>query len=88
MRRCTALLIGLVVLLLSAAAFAQSPARLVEGKAGEKGYGYEFADDPLTASGFGPMGATVRVRPGPVRRTLIRPRTSFVDQMLKSVENI
>ena len=29
-----------------------------------------------------------RVRPGPVRTTLIRPRTSFVPEMLKSVENI
>jgi hypothetical protein len=28
------------------------------------------------------------VRPGPVRTTLIRPRTSFVPEMLKSVENL
>ncbi len=28
------------------------------------------------------------VRPGPVRTTLIRPRISFVDNMLKSVENL
>ncbi len=52
------------------------------------GYGYEFGDDPLTAGGFGPNDATIRVRPGPVRRTLIRPRTSFVPEMLKSVENL
>ena len=52
------------------------------------GYGYEFADDPLSAGGFGPNDATIRVRPGPVRRTLIRPRTSFVPEMLKSVENL
>lgn len=55
---------------------------------GEEGYGYEFGDDPLTAGGFGPNDATIRVRPGPVRRTLIRPRTSFVPEMLKSVENL
>jgi hypothetical protein len=60
------------------------------GGAGEKkdGYGYEFTDDPLNAGGFGPNDATIRVRPGPVRTTLIRPRTSFVPEMLKSVENL
>jgi hypothetical protein len=35
------------------------------GSAGD-GYGYEFVDDPLTAGGFGPQDATIRVRPGPV----------------------
>lgn len=54
----------------------------------EDGYGYEFSDDPLSAGGFGPNDATIRVRPGPVRTTLIRPRTSFVPEMLKSVENL
>ena len=53
-----------------------------------EGYGYEFADDPLAAGGFGPTDATIRVRQGPVRRTLIRPRTSFVPEMLKSVEQL
>ena len=56
--------------------------------AGKDGYGYEFSDDPLSAGGFGPSDATIRVRPGPVRTTLIRPRTSFVPEMLKSVENL
>jgi len=72
------------VLLFTTEAFAQ-------GKAGGKkdeGYGYEFSDDPLNAGGFGPNDATIRVRPGPVRTTLIRPRTSFVPEMLKSVENL
>jgi hypothetical protein len=54
----------------------------------KEGYGYEFSDDPLSAGGFGPNDATIRVRPGPVRTTLIRPRTSFVPEMLKSVENL
>ena len=40
----------------------------------DDGYGYEFSDDPLSAGGFGPNDATIRVRPGPVRTTLIRPR--------------
>jgi hypothetical protein len=58
------------------------------GSGGNGDYGYKFDDDPLSAGGFGPADATIRVRPGPVRTTLIRPRTSFVPEMLKSVENI
>ncbi|AKT41632.1 uncharacterized protein CMC5_058390 [Chondromyces crocatus] len=54
----------------------------------DDGYGYEFSDDPLSAGGFGPNDATIRVRPGPVRTTLIRPRITFIPEMLKSVENL
>jgi hypothetical protein len=81
----TALLAGAAILLTSTMAFAQD----AKETAGDgDGYGYEFGDDPLTAGGFGPNDATIRVRPGPIRRTLIRPRTSFVPEMLKSVENL
>jgi hypothetical protein len=72
--------------LITADAFAQAAKPAGEG--GKEGYGYEFSDDPLSAGGFGPNDATIRVRPGPVRTTLIRPRTSFVPEMLKSVENL
>ncbi len=84
-------------LLTSASAFAQQPgggggggvkATGAGGGGKDEGYGYEFSDDPLAAGGFGPNDATIRVRPGPVRTTLIRPRTSFVPEMLKSVENL
>lgn len=90
-------LIGLVaafVLTTASAAFAQQPgggaaaAKATGGGGKDEGYGYEFSDDPLAAGGFGPNDATIRVRPGPVRTTLIRPRTSFVPEMLKSVENL
>jgi len=50
----------------------RAAARLLQRQ--ESGYGYEFSDDPLVAGGFGPSDATIRVRPGPVRSTLIRPR--------------
>ncbi len=88
-RKLLAVLTGMGVFLIASAAFAQG-VRTVEGekKGGEQGYGYEFEDDPLAAGGFGPNDATIRVRPGPVRTTLIRPRISFVDNMLKSVENL
>ena len=80
----------------SVSAFAQAPApggagaapKASGGGGKDEGYGYEFSDDPLAAGGFGPNDATIRVRPGPVRTTLIRPRTSFVPEMLKSVENL
>lgn len=76
---------GICVMLAAPFVFAQGKA-----DAGKKdqGYGYEFSDDPLNAGGFGPNDATIRVRPGPIRTTLIRPRTSFVPEMLKSVENL
>lgn len=90
-------LVAAAFVLTTASAFAQQPpapggggaasAKLKEG-AKDESYGYEFSDDPLAAGGFGPNDATIRVRPGPVRTTLIRPRTSFVPEMLKSVENL
>jgi len=78
-----ALSVGLAAFALSSAAFAQDAK-------GDKpdGYGYEFSDDPLNAGGFGPNDATIKVRPRAARTTLIRPRTTFVPEMLKSVENI
>ena len=81
-------------LLAAALVFAASESRAQDvqstpgGTSGSGDYGYKFSDDPLSAGGFGPNDATIRVRPGPVRTTLIRPRTSFVPEMLKSVENI
>ncbi|MFO7179922.1 MAG: hypothetical protein DIU78_014585 [Pseudomonadota bacterium] len=75
-----------VTLLFASSAFAQDAA--TSGGGDGEGYGYEFEDDPLNAGGFGPNDATIRVRPRAARTTLIRPRTSFVTEMLKSVENI
>ncbi len=92
-------LLAAAFLLVSSGAFAQAAPAPGAGAGGaapktsgaggrDEGYGYEFSDDPLAAGGFGPNDATIRVRPGPVRTTLIRPRTSFVPEMLKSVENL
>src|SRR5262245_33114002 len=102
-RRHWGVLAGVLVMLIASVASAQQPAAPAAPAGGDKGgikttggpptgkdsgYGYEFTDDPLNAGGFGPNDATIRVRPGPVRTTLIRPRTSFVPEMLKSVENL
>jgi hypothetical protein len=45
-----------------------------------------FKDDPLAAGGFGPKDARITVVPSPKRVMLLRPRTQFVQEMLKSVE--
>ncbi|MBN1609969.1 MAG: hypothetical protein JW940_25300 [Polyangiaceae bacterium] len=78
-----ALAASCLTLAVTTAAFAQ-----VNTRDTNDGYGYEFDDDPLNAGGFGPNDATIRVRAKAARTTLIRPRTSFVPEMLKSVENI
>ncbi len=83
--------VGLVGIAMASAVLASSALAFAQDKGGDEksdGYGYSFDDDPLSAGGFGPNDATIRVRPGPVRTTLIRPRTSFVPEMLKSVENL
>jgi len=77
--------VGAALSLTSLVASAQQP--IQESKT-DDGYGYSFDDDPLNAGGFGPNDATIRVRARAARTTLIRPRTSFVPEMLKSVENL
>jgi len=73
-----------LVLTLAASAAAQD----VKESAASDGYGYEFDDDPLAAGGFGPNDERIRVRRGAQRATLIRPRTHFIPELLKSVENL
>ena len=94
-----ALAIGLTAFVAAPSVFAQAKApgggasaaaatTTTGGDSKDEGYGYTFDDDPLNAGGFGPNDATIRVRPKAARATLIRPRTSFVPEMLKSVENL
>ena len=87
-----ALAIGVVALMAApAAAQNRGGGGAAAAGAGDKkaqDYGYKFDDDPLSAGGFGPGDARIIVRPAAARTTLIRPRTSFVPEMLKSVENI
>lgn len=54
----------------------------------DDGYAVKFIDDLLAGDGLGAGGPMLVVRPQGARVTLIRPRTSFVNEMLKSVENI
>lgn len=47
-----------------------------------------FDDDPLSGEGFGANVPTIRVRAVSAYGYLIRPRTHFVPELLKSVEKI
>jgi hypothetical protein len=85
--RVVSVAVGLAAFMASGAALAQDKPAAGGGDKGD-GYGYEIDDDPLAAGGFGPSDATIRVRPRAARTTLIRPRIQFVDEMLKSVENL
>jgi hypothetical protein len=77
-------LVALVAVAPSAAADDSAPvARNNEG-----GYMYNFRDDPLQAGGLEPLGARIPVLRGAARATLIRPRTAFVVELLKSVEHL
>ena len=51
-------------------------------------YTYQFTDDPLAAGGFDAHDARIVVASHVIRTTLIRPRTTFVAEMLKTVENL
>jgi hypothetical protein len=51
-------------------------------------YTVAFFQDNLTADGDGALGDVIRTPPAPVRRTLIRPRTSFVRQLILTVEQL
>ena len=49
---------------------------------------YEFKDELLNSNIGGANAAIIRVRPPASRVSLIRPRTNFVAEMLKSVEKM
>ena len=53
-----------------------------------EGQDIRFPDDPLAAIANDPVGAQLNGFHPPKRYDLLRPRTTFVPQMLKSIENI
>ncbi len=52
------------------------------------GYSVKFVDDLLQDKNVDSSAAQIVVRPSGARMLLIRPRTSFVQEMFKSVEKI
>ena len=75
------------VTLLPARAAGQTRADYTE-HATDLGQSVIFRDDPLAAGGFGANEPILHVRPTAVRMLLVRPRTQFVHELLKSVENL
>lgn len=78
------MLISLIILLIPSIALAETTFT----HENKEGYGYAFDDDPLNAGGFGANDLTIKVRKRAARTTLIRPRTSFIYEMIKSVEDL
>ena len=86
--------IASLFVLVAAPAFADEPAAPAKdakttaaaAKEKEKNYGYTFDDDPLNSGVAGTLGFVLKIRPKGARELLLRPRTSFVPEMLKSVE--
>ena len=67
-------------LLIPSVAFAQNDT--------DPNYEYRFEDDPLAGISRDDVSALIRIRIGVPRTTLIRPRTHFVPELLKSVEHL
>jgi hypothetical protein len=82
------LTIGIALAALSTAANSRAePAQDAHYPAAD-GYTYAFKDDPLDAGGLNANEERLRVASHVIRTTLIRPRTTFVAELLKTVENL
>lgn len=80
--------VSLFVLSLAGSALADpTPSTYVEAATGD-GQNVVFKDDPMQAGGFGPKDVILKTRPSAVRMVLVRPRTQFVMEMIKSVESL
>lgn len=74
---------------MASAASAQTPTTAKSGYVETRATGTAsviFDDDPMTAPGMDAVGVTLKVRGGPARFLLIRPRVSFLQELQKSVE--
>jgi hypothetical protein len=84
-------LAAVAALTISATASAQNekPAQAAPAaeEAGDgRGYEYKFGDDDLLGGGIDGDAPIIRVVPGATRSLLIRPRTSFVPELLLSAD--
>lgn len=69
----------------SSSVFGQEPPRAASPASDQH---YEFEDDPLAGVGLEDRGERIRVRRGAGRGTLIRPRTHFIVELTRAVENL
>jgi hypothetical protein len=54
----------------------------------EEGYGYIFDDDVMQAGVMKPSDPRIAIVIHGTRQQLIRPRTAFVHELLKTIENL
>jgi hypothetical protein len=87
MKRTVTAAVAAIVVLCSNLALADNTGGYTENNVG-KDQSVIFKDDPLAAGGLGPNDVRIRVMPSPKRVLLLRPRTQFVSEMLKSVEQL
>lgn len=78
---------AIVVPALASAQGAAKPAAKPAADDDGRGYEYKFEDDGLLGSGIGLDTPIIRVGNKAIRSQLIRPRTNFVPELLKSAEN-
>jgi hypothetical protein len=74
--------------LLTAAALCVAPTAFAQAKGSDDDYGYRFDDDFMVGDTLSTTPPLIVMRTKPLRVQLIRPRASFVAEMLKSVEAI
>jgi len=84
-----AAVVSLVVPALASAQGTQVKKAAAAAEAAEDGrsYEYKFGDDDLLGSGIGLDTPILRVGTMAIRSQLIRPRTNFVPELLKSAES-
>jgi len=87
MKKLVACAFALSTLALSGAALAQEGSDYATST-DKDGYTVKFDDDLLDAPGLDSNAPLLKVRPMAARTTLIRPRTSFVPELLKSVDTL
>jgi hypothetical protein len=76
------------LLLLPAAFVALAAPALAQKSAADEGYSYQMEEDFVDGGELGGTGPRLTIRGKQVRVLLIRPRTSFVAQLLKTVETL
>lgn len=84
-----AVAVAVASLLAPSRARAQSPTEPCHADGPPRdGYAYCFVDDAMRAGGLGELPLILHASPGPARQALLRPRLEFVQELLKSVENL
>lgn len=77
-----------LALLITTAGTAQAQGRPAASSTKDRDISYVFEDDPLQAGATNPNDVRIMVFAYGMRQQLIRPRTAFVPELLKTVENL